>query len=68
MVWVLGILKFICTFIAIMSLGLFTLSCVASIVNPQLTVIDGEVKEKYGNSRLMYLLITAIAWAFVVVL
>lgn len=65
MAWFLGILTFICVFIGIISLGLFTLSCITSITNPQVTFEDGQLKDKNSNSRLIFLLITAVAWAIV---
>ena len=68
MAWFLGILTFLCAFIGVTTLGLFILSCVSSVINPQITVENGEVKEKNYNSRLMLLLITAVAWAIVIAL
>ena len=69
MSWVLGIITFICAFIAISSTGLFVLLCLSSIINPQITVDEkGEVREKNNNARIMYLLISAIAWAIVIAL
>ena len=69
MAWVLGIITFICAFIAISSTGLFILLCISSIINPQISVDEkGEVREKNNNARIMYLLISAIAWAIVIAL
>lgn len=69
MVWVIGIITFICTFLGAVTLGLFILSCISSIINPQLSVDkDGQVREKNNNSRLMFLLITSIMWALVIAL
>jgi hypothetical protein len=69
MTWVLGIITFICAFIAISSTGLFILLCISSIINPQITVDEkGEVREKNNNARIMYLLISAFAWAIVIAL
>lgn len=69
MAWVLGIITFICAFIAISSTGLFILLCISSIINPQITVDEkGEVREKNNNARIMYLLISAITWAIVIAL
>lgn len=69
MVWIIGIIVFLCAFIAIVSTGLLIMSCISSIINPQLSVNkDGIVEEKHNNSRLMFLLITAIAWAIVIAL
>jgi hypothetical protein len=69
MAWIIGIIVFLCAFIAIVSTGLLIMSCISSIINPQLSVNkDGIVEEKHNNSRLMFLLITAIAWAIVIAL
>lgn len=69
MVWIIGIITFICAFLGTTTLGLFILSCISSIINPQLSVDkDGQVREKNNNSRLMFLLITSIMWALVIAL
>jgi hypothetical protein len=65
---IVGIIKFISSVIAVFSTGLFTLSCISSIINPQLVVEGDIVKEKNQNSRLIFLLITAIAWGIVIAL
>ena len=66
--WFIGILTFICTFIAIVSMGLFILSCIRGIINPQVTMVDGQLRDKNESSRYMLLLITAIAWGIVIAL
>ena len=66
--WFIGILTFICTFIAIVSMGLFILSCICGIINPQVTMVDGQLRDKNESSRYMLLLITAIAWGIVIAL
>jgi hypothetical protein len=69
MAWVLGIITFICAFIALSTTGLFLLICVSSIINPQIVVDDnGNVREKNYNARIMYLLIASVAWALVIAL
>ena len=68
MAWFIGILTFICSFIAIVSMGLFILSCISGIINPQMTMVNGELRDKNENSRYMLLLITAIAWGIVIAL
>jgi hypothetical protein len=69
MIWVIGILTFICAFIAIFTTGLLVISCISSVINPQISVgKDGVVREKHSNSRLIFLLITAIMWAIVIAL
>ena len=64
----LGILNFSCSFIALVSLGLFILSCICGIINPQVTMVDGQLRDKNESSRYMFLLITAIAWGIVIAL
>ena len=68
MSYLINFILFIVSFIAIFSLGLFILSCISSIVNPQLSVINGATKEKNENARIMFLLISSIAWAIVIIL
>lgn len=68
MVWIVGILKFISAFIGISTTGIFIMSCISSVVNPQLIVEGDTVREKNQNSRYMFLLITAVAWALVIAL
>lgn len=68
MEWIIGILSFICSFIGIFSTGLFILSCITAIINPQISVVDGNIVEKNANSRYIFLIITAIAWGVVIAL
>ena len=68
MAWVIGILSFLCSFIAIVSMGLFILSCISGIINPQMTMVNGELRDKNENSRYMFLLLTAFAWGIVIAL
>ena len=68
MAWFIGILSFLCSFIAIVSMGLFILSCISGIINPQVTMVNGELRDKNENSRYMFLLLTAFAWGIVIAL
>ena len=69
MAWIIGIITFFCAFLGAITLGLFILSCISSIINPQITVDeDGQVREKNNNSRLIFLLVTSIMWAIVIAL
>ena len=68
MAWFIGILTFLCSFIAIFSMGLFILSCICGIINPQVTMVDGQLRDKNEGSRYMFILITAIAWGIVIAL
>ena len=68
MIWIVGIIVFICSVIAIFSTGVFILSCISSIVNPQLKVEGDDIVEVNQNSRLMYLIIASVAWSIVIAL
>lgn len=69
MAWFIGITTFLCAFIGAVTLGLFILSCISSVINPQIVVDEqGQVREKNHNSRLMFLFITSIMWAIVIAL
>lgn len=68
MAWLVGILVFIFSVIAIFTTGIFVLMCISSVVNPQFKVEGEDVIEKNQNARLMYLIIAAIAWALVIAL
>lgn len=68
MAWFIGILTFLCSFIAIVSMGLFILSCIRGIINPQVTMVNGELRDKNESSRYMFLLLTAFAWGIVIAL
>lgn len=68
MAWFIGILTFICTFMAIVFMGLFILSCISGIINPQVSMVNGQLRDKNESSRYMFLLITAIAWGIVIAL
>lgn len=69
MAWLIGILKFIFSFIGIASTVLFVLACMTSIVNPQIKVTEeGKTEEKGTNTRYMLGLIMSIAWALVIAL
>ena len=68
MAWFIGILNFLCSFIAIVSMGLFVLSCICGIINPQVTMVDGQLRDKNESSRYIFLLIPAIAWGIVIAL
>jgi dipeptide/tripeptide permease len=68
MAWFIGILTFICTFMAIVFMGLFILSCISGVINPQVSMVNGQLRDKNESSRYMFLLITAIAWGIVIAL
>lgn len=66
--WFVGILIFISSVIAIFTSGLFIISCLNGIINPNIVVTNGEVKDANQNSRLIFLIIASIAWALVITL
>lgn len=69
MALIIGIITFFCAFLGAITLGLFILSCISSIINPQITVDEnGQVREKNNNSRLIFLLVASIMWAIVIAL
>ena len=68
MTWLIGIITFICSVVGFFTTGVFILSCVASVINPQIKFEDGEVVDRYQNSRLIYLMIASIAWGIVIAL
>ena len=68
MAWFIGILTFLCSFIAIVSMGLFILSCICGIINPKVTMVNGELRDKNENSRYMFLLLAAFTWGIVIAL
>jgi hypothetical protein len=68
MTWIIGTITFICATIAFFCTGLFVISCISSVINPQLRVENGEMVDKNQNSRLIFLIIAAITWAIVIAL
>jgi hypothetical protein len=68
MAWLVGILVFIFSVIAIFTTGVFILSCISSIMNPQLKMVGDELVDGNQNSRFMYLIIASIAWGIVIAL
>lgn len=69
MAWLIGIITFLCAFIGAVTLGLFILSCISSVINPQIVVDEqGQVREKNYNSRLVFLFTTSFMWAIVIAL
>ena len=68
MLIVFSILKFICAVIAIFLTWILILNIISSAINPQIIIENGLPVEKNNNARLMFALIIAICWAFVIVL
>ena len=59
----LTILKFISCAVGVFTTCLLVLSCIGSIVNPQMSVVDDKVVEKGDNARIVFAIIMAVAWA-----
>ena len=68
MLIVFSILKFICAVIAFFLTWILILNIISSAINPQIIIENGLPVEKNNNARLMFALIIAICWAFVIVL
>jgi hypothetical protein len=68
MAWILGISKFICGAVGIFALLLFLLVCIATIVNPQFEVVDGNVYKKGENTKYVLAIICAVAFGILIAL
>lgn len=68
MAWLIGILKFIFATIGFFATGLCILNTVSAIINPQITVNEGQVTEKNANARIMFLIIASLCWGVVIAL
>lgn len=66
MFWV-GLIKFIVSFIAIVSTILFITGIISSIVNPQIKLDEnGKAIEEGRNARIWLALISSIFWALLI--
>ena len=68
MVWVIGIIKFLCAAIALFCTCAFILSCITSVINPNLKVDGDKVTDGSDNVRYILALILSIAWGIVIAL
>jgi hypothetical protein len=69
MVWVIGIIKFICGAIGVFSFLLFVLVCIATVVYPQFEIENGnEVKGKGENAKYVLAIICAVAFGLLIAL
>jgi hypothetical protein len=64
----LTILEFIFSFIAIFFTWILIINIVYSVVNPNIIIENGQPIEKNNNARLMFSLIIALCWAFVIII
>lgn len=70
MIWVIGIIKFICAAVGIFCTCAFILTCISSIINPNFTVnAEGnKVSDKYDNVRYLLAIIMSVAFGIVIAL
>lgn len=68
MVWVIGIIKFVCSVIAIFCTCAFVLSCISSVMNPNYNINANKNTDKSDNLRYILAIILSVAWAIVIVL
>lgn len=72
MIWVIGIIKFICSAVAIFCTCAFILTCITSVINPDFSVIEEDGKkvvyDRYDNIRYTLSIIMSIAWGVVIAL
>ena len=68
MVWVIGIIKFLCSAIALFCTCAFILSCITSVINPNFKVEGDKVTDSNDNVRYILVLILSIAWGIVIAL
>lgn len=68
MVWVIGIIKFLCATIALFCTCAFILSCITSVINPNFKVEGDKVTDSNDNVRYILVLILSVAWGIVIAL
>lgn len=70
MIWLVGILKFLFGTIGVFCICAFVLSCISSIVNPNLDIDEegNKVGDKYDNVRYILAIIMSVAWGIVIAL
>lgn len=69
MIWWVILLKLLFGFIAVFFTCALILSCISSILNPQLNTNENGDVEEYGDrSRLLFAIILSVAWAVVIAL
>lgn len=68
MVWVIGIIKFLCAAIAMFCTCAFILSCITSVINPNFKVEGNKVTDGSDNVRYTLALILSVAWGIVIAL
>lgn len=66
--FLLGLLKFLCSSVAIFLTWVLISNIISSVINPQFVVENGETIEKNNNARYMLALIIAVCWAIVIVI
>lgn len=64
----LGLLKFLCSTVAIFITWILIMNIISSVINPQIVIENNEPIEKNNNARLLMALIIAICWGIVIIL
>jgi len=68
MVWVIGIIKFLCSAIALFCTCAFILSCITSVINPNFKIEKDKVVDGSDNVRYILVIILSIMWGVVIAL
>lgn len=70
MIWLIGIIKFICGAVGVFCICAFVLTCISSVINPDFTVDEtgNKVSDKYDNVRYLLAIIMSVAWGIVIAL
>lgn len=68
MIIFLKISEFIFSSVAIFMTWILILNIISSIINPQIVIENYTPVEKNNNARLLFALIIAICWAFVIII
>lgn len=70
MIWVIGIIKFLCSAFGIFCTCAFILTCITSIINPNFSLDENgnKVADKYDNVRYWLVIIMSVAWGIVIAL
>lgn len=70
MIWVIGIIKFLCSAVGMFCICAFILTCISSIINPNFDVDENgnKVADKYDNVRYLLAIVMSVAWGIVIAL
>jgi len=70
MIWIIGIIKFLCSAVGIFCACAFILSCITSIINPNFNVDENgnKVADKYDNVRYVLAIVMSVAFGIIIAL